>query len=88
MAKVSIALGKAIDVANTDNVIDVAGYGKLRFSTGSVEWLPFRKSVHGKRLTWKQFAQVLEEYGAPAVMKKAGRRSSKKPVGKSGSDEN
>ena len=68
--KVSITLGKSIDVAHTDNTIEIDGHGKLKFSKGSVEWFPTGKSVNCKKFNWSQFAKLLEENGTPTAVRK------------------
>ncbi|MBT2320746.1 hypothetical protein J7E62_00010 [Variovorax paradoxus] len=71
MLRVSIELGKAIDVAHTDNIIEIGGVGKLIFSKGSVEWQSSPNSRNQRTFTWKEFRKVLEGNGSPAVAKKA-----------------
>ncbi len=68
--KVSITLGKSIDVANTDSTIEIDGHGKLKFSKGSVEWFPAGKSVNCKKFNWSKFAKLLEENGTPTAVRK------------------
>ena len=44
--------------------------GTLLISKGNVEWLPKGNSVNKKRLTWLQFAALIEERGLPAKAKR------------------
>lgn len=75
MAKVTIQLGKAIDVAHTDNIIEIGGVGKLIFSKGSVEWQSSPKSKNQRTFSWAQFRKLLEGNGTPAVAKKAAKKT-------------
>lgn len=79
MAKVSIQLGKSIDVAHTDNIIEIGGIGRLIFSKGSVEWQSSPKWVNQKKYTWPAFAKLLADNGKPvrAPAKKANGKSAK-----------
>lgn len=70
MPKVTIELGKKIDVAHVDNSIDINGVGTLKFSKGTVEWRPYKNSVNLRTFTWAQFAKALESSGSAAVAKK------------------
>lgn len=49
-------------VVKTDNV----KLGTLLISKGNVEWRPKKHSVNKNRLTWAQFAKLMEEHGKPA----------------------
>jgi len=44
--------------------------GTLLISKGNIEWLPKGNSVNKKRLTWVQFATVIEEHGKTVKVKK------------------
>ena len=44
--------------------------GTLLISKGNIEWLPKGNSVNKKRLTWVQFAELVEEHGKSVKMKK------------------
>ncbi len=44
--------------------------GTLLISKGNMEWLPKGKSVNKKRLSWVQFAELIEEQGKPIKAKK------------------
>ena len=44
--------------------------GTLLVSKGNIEWLPKGNSVNKKRLTWVQFAALLEEQGKTVKAKK------------------
>ena len=37
--------------------------GTLLISKGNIEWLPAGNHVNKKRMTWKNFAKLLEEHG-------------------------
>lgn len=44
--------------------------GTLLISKGNIEWLPKVNSVNKKRLTWVQFATLVEENGKTVKAKK------------------
>jgi len=44
--------------------------GTLLISKGNIEWLPKGNSVNKKRLTWVQFAALVEEHGKLVKAKK------------------
>jgi hypothetical protein len=44
--------------------------GTLLISKGNVEWLPRGNSVNKKRLTWVQFASLVEEHGTAVKVRK------------------
>lgn len=52
-------------VVKTNN----AKLGTLLISQGNVEWRPKGARVNKRRLTWAQFARVMEERGKPAKVK-------------------
>lgn len=64
-------------VAHKDLEIDVktisngkpSKLGTLLISKGNIEWLPKGNSVNKKRLTWIQFATLMEEQGKTVKMK-------------------
>lgn len=43
--------------------------GTLLISKGNIEWLPKGNSVNKKRLTWVQFAALVEEHGKTVKVK-------------------
>ncbi|GFE60781.1 hypothetical protein [Geobacter sp. AOG2] len=49
---------------------DGSKLGTLLISKGNIEWLPAGNSVKKHRLTWKKFAELMEEQGKPAKVKK------------------
>jgi hypothetical protein len=61
-------------VAHKDLEITVKSNGEkvgtLLVSKGNVEWLPKGNSVNKKRLSWWQFARLLEERGKTVKIKK------------------
>ena len=65
-------------VAHKDLEIDVktisngkpSKRGTLLISKGNIEWLPKGNSVNKKRLTWMQFATLMDEQGKTVKMKK------------------
>ncbi|MBV6475197.1 MAG: hypothetical protein L6Q38_09485 [Nitrospira sp.] len=65
-------------VAHKDLEIDVktisngkpSKLGTLLISKGNIEWLPKGNFVNKKRLTWMQFATLMEEQGKTVKMKK------------------
>ncbi len=65
-------------VAHKDLEIDVktisngkpSKLGTLLISKGNIEWLPKGNSVNKKRLTWMQFATLMDEQGKTVKMKK------------------
>lgn len=44
--------------------------GTLLISKGNIEWLPKGNSVNKRRLTWVEFAALLEENGKVVKVKK------------------
>ncbi|WP_424218002.1 hypothetical protein [Thauera humireducens] len=60
-------------VGNKDLEVEVkhdgAKLGTLLISKGNIEWLPANNHVNKHRMTWKQFAQIMEREGAPARVK-------------------
>lgn len=58
-------------VAHKDLVIEIktvkdgksSKLGKLLISKGNIEWLPRGNSVNKKRLSWVEFAALLEDEG-------------------------
>ena len=44
--------------------------GKLLISKGNIEWLPRGNSVNKKRLSWAQFAALLEDEGRTVKIQK------------------
>lgn len=55
---------KTIDDGKTSKL------GTLLISKGNIEWLPKGNSVNKKRLTWVQFAALIEEQGKTTKVKK------------------
>jgi len=49
---------------------DGKGLGTLLISKGNLEWLPSGNSVNKKRLAWAKFAELIEEHGQGAKVKK------------------
>ncbi len=47
-----------------------AKLGTLLISKGNVEWLPKGNSVNKKRLSWAQFAALIEDQGKTVKSKK------------------
>lgn len=43
--------------------------GTLLISKGNIEWLPKGNSVNKKRLSWAQFAALVEEHGKTVKVK-------------------
>ncbi|AKJ66944.1 hypothetical protein PATSB16_04980 [Pandoraea thiooxydans] len=44
--------------------------GTLLISKGNIEWLPKGNSVNKKRLTWVQFAALIEDQGKSVKVRK------------------
>ncbi|NED58706.1 hypothetical protein G3I24_48455 [Micromonospora aurantiaca] len=67
--ELSLKIENSIPVVNTDIKIEVhvdgAKLGTVKISRGSIDWLPSRASKSGYRLTWTQFARLMEESGRP-----------------------
>lgn len=69
MAKhdVKLEIDADIPIRNVDVVIPVRIDGNLRgrlkISTGSVDWWPANNSVKHHRMTWTQFAKIMESHG-------------------------
>ena len=53
-----------IEVKNDDGKL-----GTLLVSKGNVEWLPAGNSVNKRRLTWTNFAALMEEKGKQVKIK-------------------
>ena len=49
---------------------DGAKIGTLLISQGNIEWIPASNSVKKRRLTWEKFADVMEDKGQVARIKK------------------
>ncbi len=57
--------------------------GHLLISKGNIEWLPPNKHTNGHRLTWKKFAELMENQGKPVrVSNHAGKKAAKKTAKK------
>jgi hypothetical protein len=54
-----------IDVKNTEGKL-----GTVLVSKGNIEWLPAGNHVNKKRLSWTQFAQLMEDKGSDVKIKK------------------
>lgn len=48
---------------------DEGKLGTLLVSKGNVEWMPAGNSVNKKRMTWKNFAKLMEEHGKDVKVK-------------------
>ncbi len=49
---------------------DEGKLGTLLISKGNLEWLPKGDSVNKRRLSWKKFAEFMDQYGKPVKAKK------------------
>ena len=62
-------------VLNKDVEVEVKSnnkkLGTVLISKGNIEWLGANKSVNKKRLTWKQFADLMNSDGKAVRVKKA-----------------
>ena len=67
---VSLEIPSTRTVLHKDIKFEVRGssgkLGTLLVSKGNIEWLPSPKSIKKQRLSWKQFAKGMAEYGKPA----------------------
>ena len=65
--KVSLEIPSTRTVLHKDIRFEVRGsagkLGTLLVSKGNIEWLPSPKSVKKRRLTWKQFADLMVTEG-------------------------
>jgi hypothetical protein len=56
------------EVQNKDLIIKVTGgegkLGEIHLSKGGIEWVPSGNSVNLKRMTWADFAWLMEEHGS------------------------
>lgn len=59
--------------------------GTLLISKGNIEWLPRGKSVKKKRLSWQDFADLIESTGKTVRAKKAAKKAPAKRSKKSSS---
>jgi len=70
---VKVHVNAAMQVLNKDLEIEVRNdegkLGTLLISKGNVEWLPKNKSINKRRLSWKKFAEFMEEHGKPVKAK-------------------
>lgn len=48
---------------------DGSKLGTLLISKGNIEWLPASNHVNKHRLSWKKFAELMEDQGKPARVK-------------------
>ncbi|KAA0948216.1 MULTISPECIES: hypothetical protein [unclassified Pseudomonas] len=55
-----VVLSKDIEV---EVKADGARLGKILISKGNIEWVPAGNSVNKHRLSWKQFAALMEDEG-------------------------
>ncbi|MEG0861824.1 MAG: hypothetical protein RSG79_19690 [Pseudomonas sp.] len=62
----NIVLSKDIEV---EVKADGSKLGTILISKGNIEWVPSRNSVNKHRLTWKQFATLMESEGKPKKIK-------------------
>jgi len=67
MAHLKLRVTRAMEVVNADAEIEVRGsddelMGRLLISRGSVDWVGANKQLR-HRMTWRKFAQVMEEQG-------------------------
>lgn len=44
--------------------------GTLLISKGNIEWVPAGNSVNKKRLSWRKFAELMEELGKDVKIKR------------------
>lgn len=60
-------------VTRTDVTFDIrengSKLGTLFISRGNIEWVPAGNSVNKHRMTWAQFAKLMESYGKPKKMR-------------------
>ncbi|MDH4581406.1 hypothetical protein E8F20_05890 [Pseudomonas sp. BN415] len=61
-----IVLSKDVEV---EVKADGAKLGTILISKGNLEWVPTGNSVNKHRLTWKQFATLMETQGKPKKIK-------------------
>jgi hypothetical protein len=63
-----------IELSNRDLVIKVSAtagmIGTCHISKGNFEWRPANKSVKHHRLTWREFAKLMEAQGKPVKKSK------------------
>jgi hypothetical protein len=61
-------------VLHKDVLVDVSTnegkLGTLMISKGNIEWMPSYKSVKKHRLSWTKFAEMMEQQGKLARVKK------------------
>ncbi|MEG7362322.1 hypothetical protein [Pseudomonas citronellolis] len=61
-----IVLSKDVEV---EVKADGAKLGTILISKGNIEWVPAGNHVNKHRLTWKQFAALMENEGSPKKIK-------------------
>jgi hypothetical protein len=69
MANLKVRFPRAMEVVNADVDIEVRGtdgelMGRLQISKGTVDWVPANKQLR-RRMSWRKFAQLMEEHGRP-----------------------
>lgn len=71
---VKVKINASVPVKYTDFEVVVRNnsskLGTLLISKGNVEWLPKNNSVNKTRLSWVKFAELMQEHGRPAKVKK------------------
>ncbi|QMV61054.1 hypothetical protein DFO61_0473 [Ectopseudomonas oleovorans] len=61
-----IVLSKDVEV---EVKADGAKLGTILISKGNIEWVPAGNSANKHRLSWKKFAELMENEGRPKRMK-------------------
>ena len=63
---ISLKILHSLEVVNTDIEVEVREdgelLGRIRISRGSIDWIPAQKRS-ARRLSWRKFAEVMEENG-------------------------
>lgn len=66
MADLEITL-PSLDLGKTDTVLVVRDsdgiIGKIKLSTGTIEWWPKGRSVNIRSMSWPEFAKICQEHG-------------------------
>lgn len=72
--QVSVNLSSSF-VLNKDVTLEVKRHGRklgtVLVSRGNIEWVPAGNSVNRKRLSWRRFAELMEENGRDVRAKSA-----------------
>ena len=71
---VKVKVNASVQVLHKDFEVVVSNdegkLGTLLISKGNIEWLPKGNSVNKRRLSWRKFAEFMQEHGKAVKVKK------------------